>query len=791
MSARTIVSRGQLGWAAVALAVAGLAGWHWGFTTVVLVNAALTVAIATATVWRLAAGVLSLADTPDRPALPATTALPTYSVLVPMYHEAAAVGGLVAHLLRLNYPVERLQILLLTEADDAETIAAARLAADGHAHISVVVVPPGTPRTKPRACNHGLGLATGELLVVFDAEDRPELDQLRHAVAVFAAGGPELGCVQAGLDCYNARDTWLTRLFAAEYAAWFAGYLPGLVRLRAPVPLGGTSNHLRCASLRQLAGWDAWNVAEDCDLGLRLAQAGLRTEVIASTTWEEATDRPATWLRQRSRWCKGWTQTWLVHARQPVAVLRRMGWLKAVQMHVLLASTVLGQLLTPPCWLLLALWLLGWGDWMRGLFPPTVTAVAVAVLVLGNALNVLQAMASCLRRGHGHLVPWCLLLPIAWLLAGIAAWRGVLQLISKPFHWEKTAHAAGPQNAMESVPKAKLARAEPTALTAEAGNKVISPIKPVRHWNWWWLAVAPLVGLTLVLAGHGDPVAMRLGTLHDLAGDLDLGRQALLASPWLLPLPTLLMAPFAWLPREWPWIVMNTILLLAATPALASLLGSRIAASALILLAIIVLAPTALADLLAMLAFALLALAAHWQSDPVRRILAAPAWAAAAACHPLGLILALIALAVSNWRWIHGSALLYAVLLWLGAHHLVFGDLRSRAGWCWPPPHGDAIQAKAELAQLLDGPLAGRAAIVSGPAGHLVADLLRSHDGLHRIDLYPGFRPAWERRAAVLLLPTATNPLRPWSDRVDGAALGATFERATPMWLVWSWGRPP
>ncbi|MFM2089938.1 MAG: hypothetical protein RLZZ127_427, partial [Planctomycetota bacterium] len=451
--ARRVLGRGQ-GAALLVLAAAAVAAALAGHAALQAAAAALTLLLAVAAAWRLAAGFAALGPDPAPPPPLPESDLPRYTVLIPVVREADSIPGLVAHLAALDYPADRLQILVLTEADDGDTTASARAAVAAHPHMRVAVVPPGTPRTKPRACTWGLAQADGALLVVFDAEDRPEPDQLRRAAAAFAAGGADLLCVQAGLDCYNARTTWLTRLFAAEYAAWFAGYLPGLARLGAPVPLGGTSNHLRTEPLRALGGWDAWNVAEDADLGMRLAQAGGRTAILPSTTWEEATSAVAPWLRQRSRWCKGWIQTWLVHARLGPAALARMGWVRAAQMHLLLASTVLGQLLTPPCWLLTGLWLAGLGGWMRDLFPPALTAVAAATLVVGNALVVLQAMAACLRRGHGHLVPWCLLLPAAWLLAGVAAWRGLHQLAMRPFHWEKTTHGVAVADEPPAVPVA-------------------------------------------------------------------------------------------------------------------------------------------------------------------------------------------------------------------------------------------------------------------------------------------------------------------------------------------------
>ena len=221
----------------------------------------------------------------------------------------------------LDYPIAKLQILFLTEEDDAETreaIAAMSLPP----HFSIITVPAGQPRTKPRACNYGLLQATGDYVVIYDAEDMPDPLQLKKAVLTFANHGADLACVQAKLNYYNARQNLLTRWFTVEYSLWFGLTLLGMQQSGLPLPLGGTSNHFRREVLCRVGAWDPFNVTEDCDLGLRLAAFQLKTVVLDSITYEEANSQVKNWIRQRSRWIKGYLQTYLVHMRQPLRYFR-------------------------------------------------------------------------------------------------------------------------------------------------------------------------------------------------------------------------------------------------------------------------------------------------------------------------------------------------------------------------------------------------------------------------------------------------------------------------------------
>src|SRR6478672_5366583 len=272
--------------------------------------------------WRLTLILLS-AVSPGPP--PEPDVWPRYTVVAALYHEAEVVGQLIERLSRIDYPVDRLQGLLVLEAHDHDTIAAA-LATPRPDWLDVFVIPPGKPQTKPRALNCALAQATGDLLTVYDAEDEPDPLQLREAAARFAADPTgRLACLQAPLRIrrHGGSDSrFLDRQFAAEYASLFETTLLGIARLGLPFPLGGTSNHFRTDVLSAVEGWDAWNVTEDADLGFRLWTRGWRLGVISRPTWETPPGGLDNWLPQRTRWLKGYMQTWGVHTREPW----RLGW---------------------------------------------------------------------------------------------------------------------------------------------------------------------------------------------------------------------------------------------------------------------------------------------------------------------------------------------------------------------------------------------------------------------------------------------------------------------------------
>ena len=365
--------------------------------------------------------------------------LPVYTILVPMFKEPEVLPILANALRNLDYPMAKLDIKIVLEESDQETIDAAfALGLEGV--FEILLVPESHPQTKPKACNYALNFARGEFLVIYDAEDKPEPDQLRKVIAAFRQMSDDTGCVQCRLNYYNARENWLTRMFTLDYSLWFDLMLPGLDRLRIPVPLGGTSNHFRMDVLRDLNAWDPFNVTEDADLGIRLTQKGYRVGVIDSTTYEEANVSIPNWIRQRSRWVKGYMQTFLVHTRRPIHLLRTVGPLGVFGFVAFIGGTFLSGLLNPVFWTIFAIWVAGGSDAASTVFPPVVLYMSLINLLAGNGLLIYLTMIAPLQRGWLDLVPWGLSVVGYWVLMTIASYKGLYQLIVNPFYWEKTEH---------------------------------------------------------------------------------------------------------------------------------------------------------------------------------------------------------------------------------------------------------------------------------------------------------------------------------------------------------------
>jgi cellulose synthase/poly-beta-1,6-N-acetylglucosamine synthase-like glycosyltransferase len=277
-------------------------------------------------------------------------------------------------------------------------------------------------------------------VVIYDAEDVPDPDQLKKAVVAFRTSDPNVACLQAKLNYYNSKQNLLTSWFTTEYSMWFDLFLPGLDAAQVPIPLGGTSNHFPTAILREVGAWDPYNVTEDADLGVRLFRRGYQTAVLNSTTLEEANSEVYNWIRQRSRWVKGYIQTYLVHMRHPIQLWRALGTKGFVSFNMVVGGTFASFLLNPVFWSLTALWYMAHAGFLRTLFPGPVYYLGMASLVVGNFAFVYLNVAGCLRRGHYGMVKHALLTPLYWGLMSLAAWKGFLQLWTNPFYWEKTAH---------------------------------------------------------------------------------------------------------------------------------------------------------------------------------------------------------------------------------------------------------------------------------------------------------------------------------------------------------------
>ncbi|MGI1662777.1 glycosyltransferase family 2 protein [Palleronia sp. KMU-117] len=433
------------GWLVPALAaVVGLILWHpvaafsalafWACLTLVL-SQGLRVAAALAELLgrrKDRRGFQSVRGAPE----PAR--LPRVSLLVPLFREREIAGRLLRRLDRLAYPRDLLDILLIAEEND--TITQATVEAAGlPPWMRLVTVPPGTLQTKPRALNYALDFARGSIIGVYDAEDAPAPDQIRQVVTRFARSGPEVACLQGILDFYNPHQNWLSRCFTVDYAAWFRIILPGLLRLGLVIPLGGTTLFFRRAALEALGGWDAHNVTEDADLGIRLARRGYRTELIATVTEEEANCHVWPWVRQRSRWLKGYAMTWAVHSRSPRRLLSDLGPWRFFGVQVLLLGTLSQFVLAPVLW---SFWLLPLGvpHPLADVLPRGLFLTLGALFLLAEVANVAIGCAAVAGPRHRWLIPWVPTLHLYWPLGAIASYKAMFELISRPFYWDKTAH---------------------------------------------------------------------------------------------------------------------------------------------------------------------------------------------------------------------------------------------------------------------------------------------------------------------------------------------------------------
>jgi cellulose synthase/poly-beta-1,6-N-acetylglucosamine synthase-like glycosyltransferase/glycosyltransferase involved in cell wall biosynthesis/O-antigen/teichoic acid export membrane protein len=419
--------------------------------------------------------------------------LPVYTILSPLYKEAHILPQFIKNIQNLDWPKSKLDVILLFEADDKESIEAASKI-NLPSYFRVLVVPDSNPKTKPKACNYGLAHAKGEYVVIYDAEDMPERDQLKKAFLGFQNVTPNVFCLQAKLNYYNPHQNLLTRLFTAEYSLWFDIVLPGLQSINTTIPLGGTSNHFRTNDLKKLEGWDPFNVAEDADLGARLFRNGYKTAIIDSITLEEANSDVKNWIRQRSRWLKGYIQTYFVQMRSPLKFAREQ------KLHYFIFQLVNGlrvsfMLINPFLWAMTAAYFLLHkyvGPQIEALYPTYIFYMAVFSAVFGNFLYLYYYMIGAAKRGQWGIIKYIFLVPFYWLLTSVGAFAAFYQLIFKPHFWEKTIHGLNKAIAKEK----KIATKVEFAFIKNLGIPKLPPLTNLIKSNYF--AGAFLIGATLL-----------------------------------------------------------------------------------------------------------------------------------------------------------------------------------------------------------------------------------------------------------------------------------------------------
>ena len=366
--------------------------------------------------------------------------LPIVTVFVPMFRESEIAAHLIQRLAALDYPRELLDVCLLLEADDLMTRQAVAKTSIPR-WMRAIVVPTGTLKTKPRALNFGLGFARGAIIGIYDAEDAPAPNQIRRIVERFQTAPRDVACLQGQLDFYNPTHNWIARCFTLEYASWFRVILPGLERLGLVIPLGGTTLFLKRSVIEKLGGWDAHNVTEDADLGIRLARHGYRTELIDITTMEEANCRPWAWVKQRSRWLKGYAITYGVAMRQPRQLLAQLGAVRFWALQIQFLGAILHFTLAPLIW---TGWAIPLGLWHPATeFLPTAGLwVVYAVMITSELTNLVAAYFGAKASGRPRLAVWAPTLQVYFPLGTLAMYKALFELVTRPFYWDKTSHGA-------------------------------------------------------------------------------------------------------------------------------------------------------------------------------------------------------------------------------------------------------------------------------------------------------------------------------------------------------------
>lgn len=367
--------------------------------------------------------------------------LPFFSIIVPLYREERVVPQIMKAMTAIDYPIEKMEIVITLEEYDAETIAALKKI-ELPIHFKLLILPDVKPKTKPKALNVAFSQLKGEYVVIYDAEIIPETTQLKKAYLAFSKF-PDIACLQTRLDHYNAGHNVITKLFNAEFSFYYDLFLPGLQKLGYPIPLSGHSTFFRKSALTEVGAWDPYNVTEDCDVGIRLYRAGYKIGILDSISHEEATSSIHAWILQRARWMKGFIQTSIVHLRHPLLFKTEIGgWMNFLSFLLTVPGTVLLNIINLFYLILLIAWFTTRSPLIQEFFPGVILYIAVFSFVLGNSIFIYLNLLGIYKRKRFALVKYSLLSPFYWVLLSIATVYGFIELLIKPHHWQKTTHGS-------------------------------------------------------------------------------------------------------------------------------------------------------------------------------------------------------------------------------------------------------------------------------------------------------------------------------------------------------------
>jgi len=365
--------------------------------------------------------------------------LPTVTILAPHYRETVAFPGQLESITKLDWPKEKLQVILLVREEDMEMLSMIS-SIQLPSFYQLVTFGEHYPKNKPRALMFGLEKARGEITVIMDSESRPEPDQIKKIhMAFLQKAGTNVAAIQAKTLVSNDDENWLTKHHASEYNFHHKVVVQTLAKHRLLPLFPGNSVYIKTNVLRQSGGLDVFNSTEDCEFGVRFTMDDYEIASVNSATWEEAPSEIAPWIRQRTRWFKGFDQTWLKYMRNPLKTYQRLGFKNFLAFHVLIGSTPLIPFLNPIFWALTVVYLISEPDFIEQMYPETLFYLGLLSMVSGNFLMILLTYAGCIKgKSDGHVRTVLCTIWLYWILQAIAAWREKYQLITRPHMWELT-----------------------------------------------------------------------------------------------------------------------------------------------------------------------------------------------------------------------------------------------------------------------------------------------------------------------------------------------------------------
>ncbi len=360
----------------------------------------------------------------------------SFTVLLPAREEQAVIGETIARLAEADYPSSLLEIVVICQEDDLETIAAARSQIDalGNARIRLEIYSE-PPFNKPHALMVGLAASSNDVVAVFDAEDDVDSEIFRVINTLMLER--EAKVVQGGVQLMNISDHWFSGLNCLEYFFYFGSRMHFNARV-GMVPLGGNTVFIRRELVERVGGWDITCLTEDADIGLRISALGEPISVVYDSnrvTREETPHSIAAFVRQRTRWHQGFLQ-----------ILRSGVWRRLPSRRARLLALVTLMEPTLDALLLFYFALLPLSIvWLR---LPDLIAILTFLPLYGMVLQLIANYIGVVMFARRFETPVPLrvklriplvYLPYQWMIS-FSALRALYRQCSGHGEWEKTEH---------------------------------------------------------------------------------------------------------------------------------------------------------------------------------------------------------------------------------------------------------------------------------------------------------------------------------------------------------------